>query len=312
MSDFQYYTYAQFDPRSTEEASAHNEQIFADAGERGVWGIEVTIPSLAALCERNIDPQHSGGSSSVTAIELAALFYEPPAGITFATVRPDLDSVGAMAMFEVGHETGGIPTTETVSRVKIVADADKFAKGDWPGPRPLPTVENSYPEGGSAFQLAAIGAAVADFKVPLDERVGMMKHWLLTGEDPPGYRERAENERADLVAALEMGAICITTPGNSIAAVRSTHRAATMLGYLRAPVVVALNPEFRLGGGEPHWKFTVCAYSPKYADINGVLQDLVAREPGWGGSSTIIGSPQGVSSSLTIKEIVSVVEEHLL
>ena len=79
-----------------------------------------------------------------------------------------------------------------------------------------------------------------------------------------------------------------------------------------APVVVALNPEFRFRGGEPHRKFTVCQFSAGYCDIPGALRELNGLEEGWGGSPTIGGSPQGVSSALTVEEVVRVVTRHLL
>ena len=96
-----------------------------------------------------------------------------------------------------------------------------------------------------------------------------------------------------------------------MAVVESRHRAATAVGYATAPVVVALNPAFLLGQGDPHRKFTVAAYGPQYADIRSALAELAALEPGWGGSPTIGGSPQGVSSQLTTEQVVEVVARHL-
>jgi len=95
--------------------------------------------------------------------------------------------------------------------------------------------------------------------------------------------------------------------------VESTHRAATSVGYSLAPVVVALNPSFKQGPSEPYKKFTVCqfAFAGGFADIKSVLAELNELEAGWGGSPTIGGSPQGVSSKLTIDEVVAVVEKHL-
>src|SRR6185369_8878064 len=106
--------------------------------------------------------------------------------------------------------------------------------------------------------LAAIAAAVADFKVPMINRVATTEKWLLTGEEPANYRAQVERERADLVRALSDATIKVSVAAEGlIAVVESTHRAATLVGYSLAPVVVALNPSFKLGQGEPHRKFTV-------------------------------------------------------
>jgi hypothetical protein len=164
----------------------------------------------------------------------------------------------------------------------------------------------------STRDLAAIGAVVADFKVPIAERVEVMKTWLLTGEESAKYREQVERERADMVRALTDGTIKVSVAaGGKITVVESTHRAATAVGYAHAPVVVALNPSFKLGAGEAHRKFTVCAYSAEHADIKSVLAELNELEAGWGGSPTIGGSPQGISSTLAVEQVIEVVSRHL-
>jgi hypothetical protein len=81
---------------------------------------------------------------------------------------------------------------------------------------------------------------------------------------------------------------------------------------LALDVVEALNPSFRLGAGEPHRKFTICAFeASKYADIKSALAELATLEPGWGGSPTIGGSPQGVSSTLSVERVVEVLTKYL-
>ncbi len=54
-----------------------------------------------------------------------------------------------------------------------------------------------------------------------------------------------------MAEALASGQIQIEKVGE-VAVVASAHRAATGVGYMLAPVVVALNPEFRVQGGKPH------------------------------------------------------------
>ena len=82
--------------------------------------------------------------------------------------------------------------------------------------------------------------------------------------------------------------------------------------YAVAPVVVAVNESFSFNGGPAHRKVTACQARPGLVDLKAVFAALGETEPGWGGSPTIGGSPQGVSSVIPTDEIVKVVEEHLL
>ncbi len=322
------FRFAVLDPRPIPAAEAANAALLGPT----TLGIEVTIPGLAARCGLgNIDPQHSGGNAGRAAIEEAVGeafgVATPLADATLVTVRADLDSVGAMAVMEVGSvgvnaaaaaagvvSPGGVYyLPDFMGRVRLVAESDRFARGGWPGPRPLPTPDN--PERGAEreSQLAGIAAAVADFKVPIAERVAAMQRWLLTGEEPAGYRERWLAERRDIAAAIADGRIqCATEANGRLATVVSTHRAATSVGYAHAPVVVALNPEFRFQGGPAHAKFTVCQFTGGHVDLKATAAELATREPGWGGTTTIIGSPQGVGSTLALDEVVEVVARHLI
>jgi hypothetical protein len=279
-------------------------------------GIEVTVPALAKRCNLgNIDPQHSGGDANRAAIEDALTTELPAEGSTLATVRADPDAVGAMAIFNL--RTKGESLESAMERISIVATSDKFARGGYSGPKPLPTRDNPWIEetatAESSRELAAIAAAVMDFKVPLTDRVALMEKWLLTGAEPESYRVSVEKERSDMINALETGQIKHETrSGGKIAVVESTHRAATSVGYSLAPVVVALNPSFRFQGGDPHRKFTICQFAGGFADLKAATTELAALEQGWGGSPTIAGSPQGVNSELTIEQVIEVVAKHLL
>jgi hypothetical protein len=351
------YKYEVMDPRNIPAAQAANDWVFANPV--GVLGIEVTIPALASRCNLgNIDPQHTGGDPNESAIEAAITAPLPKDGATLATVRADLDSIGAMAV--IAYRLGQFPGVQSWlasapafgncpvctgrlsedakkcvscdwtpggyffeapawegfrNRLKLVAEADRFARGGYAGPKPLPSTANPWPEESATAEsyrpLAAIAAAVADFRVPVAARVWTMLKWLNSGEEPEGYRTQVEEERADMIAALENGTIkANATENGKIAVVVSTHRAATSVGYALAPVVVALNPSFRFQGGEPHTKFTVCQFTGGFVDLKSAVAELATLEAGWGGSPTIIGSPQGVSSILTIEKVIEIVAKY--
>jgi len=305
------YSFYPLDPRNIPAAIEANDKVFANP----VYGIEVTVPALAKRCMANLDPQHSGGNVNRAAIEDALTAELPAEGTTLATVRADLDAVGSMSVFNLRAK--GESLEPAMERIALVAAADKFSRGGYSGPKSLPTRSNPWDESSATAEssrpLAAIAAAVMDFKVPLADRVSTMERWLLTGDEPEQYRTQFEKERLDMITAMETGQIKYETSSDGrIAVVESTHRAATSVGYSLAPVVIARNPAFKLGGGEAHVKFTICAFEPKFADIKSALAELATLEAGWGGSPTIGGSPQGVSSALTIDQVVAVVEKHLL
>lgn len=304
------YQFTTLDPRNIPAATEANDKVFANP----VYGIEVTVPALAKRCTFNLDPQHTGGDANRAAIEDALTAELPSEGSTLATVRADLDAIGTMAIFNL--RTKGESLESAMDRINMVAIADKFARGGYSGPKPLPTRSNPWDESSATAEssrpLAAIAAAIMDFKVPMADRVSTMERWLLTGDEPAQYRTQVEKERLDMITAMETGQIkSETRSDNRIAVVESTHRAATSVGYSLAPVVVALNPSFKQGPSEPYKKFTICAFEAKFADIKSALAELATLEAGWGGSPTIGGSPQGVSSALTIDQVVEVVAKHL-
>ncbi|MFH1207484.1 MAG: hypothetical protein V1668_02655 [Patescibacteria group bacterium] len=307
------YTFGLLDPRSIPVAEENNAKVLG----KSTLGIEVTVPRLAKRCELgNIDPQHTDGDADRAAIEVALAAELPLDGATLVTVRADLDAVGAMAIFSLRAQ-GVDLTSEVLGRVSLIGEADKFSRGDWPGPRPLPTVEhpfdNSVASVDADSRLAPMAAAIGDFNVSIDSRVAWMERWLQTGEESEGYCNRWIAERQAIAVAIQNGSMKIELEEDGqVATVVGTHRAATALGYTQAPMVIALNPGFRIGGGEPHAKFTVCQFKTGYVDLGAAASELNIREAGWGGSPTIIGSPQGVGSTLTLEEVIEVVTRHLI
>lgn len=303
---YQTYGFETLDPRPGE--AAKNERFFLHP----VFGIEVSIPALASRCIGNIDPQHTDGNAELAAIEVALICALPEEGTILATVRADLDSVGAMAIISLRFE--GVDLSVAMERIALVAAADKFARGIWPGVRPLPTEEKLFDDSSASVEsdvrLAPMQMSVSDFNLSLETRVERMKRWLLTGKEPLELREKFIAERQALASAIINGQINAKSDGQ-IAQVVSTHRAATQVGYCLAPVVVALNPKFSFGGGEPHAKFTICQFTGEHVNLKAVFAELSEIEPGWGGSPTIGGSPQGVNSVLTIEQVVGVVKKHL-
>ncbi len=305
------FSFATLDPRPIPAATEANDTVFQNPV--GVLGIEVTVPKLAERCTLgNIDPQHSEQKDQA-AIEAALTATLPPTEATLATVRADVDSIGAMALLALrGNNASLEENAGFQGRIQQIAESDRFARGGWPGKRPLPTTENPWPDTNIA-PLAGIAAGISDFKLPLEQRVGMMITWLETGQEPEEYRKRAESERMDMIRALESGEIQVsTTEDGKVAQVNSKHRAAMSVGYSQAPIVIAENPKFPGQDGSTYKKFTVAQFEAGNVDMGATLKELNEREDGWGGSANLIGSPQGVSSQLSAEEVTRIVIQHTL
>ena len=294
----------------------------------------------------------------------------------FVTTRPDLDSIGAMAVLVIRSlgfwpQLGSGAEDAVRDRVRAIAEADAFTpSAEW-APSPLPTEENPWPRAGSvdsAADLAHLGMICSprrgDVTLPLAERVAVIACWLLFGvdglpmnqtdEDGPvvsaiykacgvepwiamgAYplarimvaRERVlESRKALAREAQREGAIeldigipnCCAFPelghrhpgdgvqcGNCgawcplVAVVRVAHAGAMGLGYCVAPVVIAFD---QVNQG----KVTIAAYSSRYLDVPALRARLGALEPGWGGGTTIIGSPQGAGTKLPDETIIAYV-----
>jgi hypothetical protein len=272
----------------------------------------VTARHLAEACDLgNIDPQHLGGDASTASIEAAMTWPLPPEGATLATVRADADSLGAMAVLTLRAK--GLPIDP--ARVQVIADADKEASGPWPGPRPAPAPEDLVGPATPVMHLAA------DYARPLPDRVDQLACWLMDAdgddscdEEIGEYAARALDEAREALAGLQVDM------HGSVAVVVGSHRLAFALGYRHAPVVVATNPAFRFSGGEPHVKHTVARWNSATLpgmDWNGMVGRLNAADPAvtetarWGGSTSIVGSPQGISSGLTTEDVADIVAAHL-
>ena len=275
-----------------------------------ILGVEVTDPALEALCALgNIDPQHRPGAGpGRPCAALAALSHPlPPPGTRIATLRPDLDSVSAMAVLAM-RARGAAIRADTLERLRRVDRVDGFRMGAWPGPRPLPeSAEDILADGGGA-DLGAAAAAAADRRRGLAERVALVEGWLREGVPPEAYAEAAEERARRLADSLRRGETRVApTAFPEIATVVSPAPGALMLGYRLAPVVVALAPAFRFANGAQGRKFTVARYAPGHADLDAAAAELARREPGWGGQAGIKGSPQDRGSRLTLDAVVAIV-----
>lgn len=271
-----------------------------------VVGVEVSDPRLHQCLDVNIDPQHSGGNSQLSAIKASLegrLNGDTP--VAFVTIRPDLDSLGAMAILAGMVDT----TNDAIRRIEQIHRADCSRTDKW---KPCNIFDETQTPGYEHSEtLGAMHSAVSDHNIPLEERVRWVANWLVAGVEPDGYRGKWLKEREQIVSALESGETEVRVE-ESICVVKSSLRAATSIGYQYAPVLMCYNPEFRIRDGKPHLKLSICQYSEGYIDMPGLLAELQSREPGWGGSPTFIGSTQGESSLWSPQEVIDVMKKYVI
>lgn len=222
--------------------SAANPEELTDPAR--TLGIEVTIPAVAERCGLgNLDGQHGLPDTpwlfrGLAAIQIAA--YEPLHNVfdhsdsILVTVRPDLDSIGAMAVIVLRslgyvfyrendlraiHRAMGenVIGDETAHRIRDIARADSFIRSHAWEPSPLPTVENPWPRAGSVDSIESLAHVAVicsprhgDRVYTLPERVAIVATWLLSasGECTPqtinaiyracGLRDLAERDQYDI------------------------------------------------------------------------------------------------------------------
>jgi hypothetical protein len=258
----------------------------------------------------NIDPQHTGGNVQQSCI-MAVYRYEcgnyaiPNPGVCYATVRCDLDSVGAMAIAAITYTDDDINGAK-VEQIHQADTLESALKKKW---QPHKLSDKPAAKG----ELAALASMVSDFKLDLEMRVGFMAMWLCDKPTPflAEYAAKVQKESEALDKALKSGEIKVSQHGK-VCYVESAHRAATSIGYQYTPVVIAFNPNFpdkELGSIR---KFTICQWGTGYVDLLKVWAELSKLEPGWGGSPVIGGSPQGVSSKINPDDVIKVVKRNLI
>ena len=292
---YNHYRLALLDPRPAKWA-----ETLEFLAATPVLGVEVTVPELAAACSLgNLDPQHSGQDASTSAVEAAVTWPLPPAGAWLATVRPDSDAYGAMAVLQL-RAAGADITGQVAARIAAVGAADR---------------SRSEEASTRVSDLSAFRAACLSTRDP-QAGVALAVEYLLTGRFA-GMEQVRDRERvaAEQRETAEVARTATLAGDGRIAVVESTSRYAVKAAYQRADVVVVVNPAFRRPGAaddEPaHRKITLAQARLGLVDLPAAFADLAAREPGWGGSPTVGGSPQGTASTIPTQEIVAAVAKHL-
>lgn len=291
------YEFVQLDPRPDTENPDYD------------LGIEVTDPRLLKPGVLNLDHHGEGMTAEdPAACEQALDVAIPPDGAVFATVRPDADSVTAMAVLRIRASEKAFD----IDLVRAVGLMDRY------GPR---MIDHNESVKRYRNKTIAIARVAADHTLLLEERVQFVEQCLDGTVDPVRIKGLVDARDREYTEARKELTVTEVVP-EKLVFVEGTHRFATSVGYEHASTVIAYNPEMPIlerqddgsmqPTGETYGKYTVCRYDNNVStDLEAALQELQGREEGWGGRGDIFGSPQNQETKLTKDDIVKIVTKHI-
>lgn len=312
MTQFMYINPTMKNPKTGEnirEAEMSRlQQMKADVFE--VIGLEMTVPELAELCDKNIDPQHTDGNATQCCAK--EVFEKAPQHlgwikgkdsekVVFVTNRVDVDSVAAYVLADRYLQGVDLGSKENIEKIN---EHDAFQGAPWSGPK---SIEEAFdPEN----KVAALASSVKVFMVT-PQNIDDVKSFVDTGEVNETVMNNYRTVQKGIIDRVKSGEIKAEVEGG-VAYVETTLPCATNVGYSMAPVVVAINPAMKQGPqGEPFRKVSICQHEAGYVDLNAVKETLNTQEAGWGGSPTFIGSKQGENSGVSTSDIKKTVYANL-
>ncbi len=285
------------------------EKINSLSGGRNkvLIGLEVTIPEISRKLTFNIDPQHAwSNETGITCIEKFRSFLpnfgkmkEKELHVFF--LKPDLDSISAAAILDIYLENPLWMFQEEIeTRISAIAEYDRHGRS-----RCGFSHKTKIPRGLFMY--------ISGWKNNIYDKISLTKNWLLEGtfKDMSKFNRIADKK---FKQSIFNSKIEIIIP-KKIVFIRSPSRGACGIGYKYAPVTIALNPSYRFGIDESRIygkKWIIAQQSDGFIDMSGILEELIGIEPGWGGSPSIIGSPQDKPSKLLKDDIIDIVERKIL
>ncbi len=350
MSEFMYINPGMINPVT--KANVRDGEIakLKDLKEKGytIIGLEMTVPALAEICDKNIDPQHTEGKADECCAKTIAKNAEDLLSdyrgkdVMFVTNRVDVDSVAAYVLADRFLQGEKVDYTPTIAAINA---HDAFQGAKWSGPKPI---EQAFdPES----KTGALAASIQVFKVT-PENIADVRGFIDSGEVRDAVMAKFRGDQQAIIDKVKSGEIKTEVVGG-VAYVESTDRAATNVGYSMAPVVVAVNPTMPAKGGYTYRKLSICQHEGGYFDISSVsialnkieidkkikegtleqgcveaqiikckeaephLSDVKALEKacsklgGWGGSPTFLGSPAEQNCTTSMSDIKKLVFANL-
>lgn len=280
-------------------------------------GIEVTDIDLEQYCSLSIDPQHSNLNTKITAIEYVFNYQSDILELINAfdkifmvTIKPDTDSIGAMALLTLLVEQRFKLDGDVILRLKAIAKSDRHGRENWRNRKEDYFHFENYNVYGLPSGLAYM---TSDHKISTEKKVRNMINYLLYGSFQSMYKYNTLVSR-NLKRSNKSTDVNVIIP-KKLCFVESKHRGAISYGYRFSPVVIARNDQFVFGKDLTKkfgTKYTVAQYADnKHINLDAVTAELCNIENGWGGSSVIIGSPQDRPSQMDPNTIIEIVKKHL-
>lgn len=278
------YKFEQLDPAS-------------DINPRFDFGIEVSDPRLLRG-QPNLDHHNSRNTAETpSACEQALALPSaklPKPGAILATIRPDSDSITAMAV--LANRLEGRPVNEA-----LVREIGRFDRGLAP--------TELYSDQTIRDCIQAIRRK-SRFNEEIHKKVFFVKD-VLDGSVNMEYvqrlatrhRELARERHSRLNVELEPKVVI----PDKVVFVKSDTRLAMGHGYRHAPVVI-------LQQETPHFsRYSVGVDERSKLDryLGRAIRELNSIEPGWGGRSNIFGSPQDRDTKLTPEQVIDVVKKYI-
>lgn len=282
-----------------------------------IIGIEITNSQLALHCNLNIDPQHDPlisvnmtcleyiYNSREQLIETTFIFTK----IAFVVLKPDMDSIASIAMYELMLFGKFILNNDIVLRLKAIAKSDRHGRLNYKHRNEDYFKFLDYNTYGIPVGLAAM---TSDYKLELTDKIDNMKAYLLFGifESLEKYNELTVRQLKKSIKNTNVDIIL----SNKLVFIKSNFRGAVAFGYKYAPVVIARNMTYNFGLNAEKIigkKITIAQYEEKFIDLISLKNELNELEEGWGGSSVIIGSPQTHPCELEDDKIIQLTLKYL-
>lgn len=288
-----------------------NEEFF-------LLGVEVTDQDLSNNFHINIDPQHDPiNKSNLTSIEYTFNYQDEILSIIenfekifIATIKPDMDSIGAMSILTMLLKDEFKIDGDMILRLKAIAKSDRHGRNNWKNRKEDYFHFENYNVHGLPSGLAYM---TSDHKITIDQKVKNMIEYLNHGDfktldhyNTAVYKNlKKSNKSTNLKTIVPKKLVFVT----------SNYRGAVAYGYKFASTVIAKNDNFVFGMGSTKLygkKVTIAQYEDnKFIDLIGLKNDLNKLEDGWGGSSVILGSPQDRPTKLDDNTIIELTKKYL-
>jgi hypothetical protein len=187
--------------------------------------------------------------------------YETPK-VLYVLEKPDMDSLGVIVLCEWVVKHGITQLNHNINkRILDIHHVDCWVQPTEWNPDHIQSYEVKWTN--------ILGAAISDWKVPIETRVSIMEDFLLTGNLPEAYQKSIEAEQQLLQQAT-------VETFSSVTIVTSAARSASGLVYKNAPFGIAYCENF-MGKGA---KYTFMEFTAgKYLDLTGFFAYMNEHYP---------------------------------